>query len=445
MDATAGELHLRRLLEDALDPARRATDPLRELEVAGEALAALGIVDASLTAGLLDLLRLACALRSDPNPWPLPPLASAAPPPPLRCEAPAGPRAVALGPVELAHPGGSLRVIGVSVGDDGTTFHGAVEPDPPGADRSAQRPGLLRGPATRRSRPGPPVSSRTPGSPQPPGSRRHTAETRSSPGATLRGLSLGVGNAGEVGVDATGAAPSGPGSWRLAGRVAGPVPGGGADQAGDDGSVTLLAGGRPLAQLALSAPRPPLSGRTHRRSPAALWVAGALDRVAAGVAPGPLGPAVRALVAAGALEATDPVAHQAALLDEPDPGDNAALDRRWRSAAARRGAAPLLRGDWVIGAFVDLGVEAVRLDSAHAGSDGLWVLGACGPSREGRPALVLSAYDDLLDAYSFVGPYRPLPDAAAWRLAPELDPRARSLRIDVTGSEREASVELSLR
>ena len=458
MDSPTGELHLRRLLEDALDPARAARDPVRELEAAGEALAAVGLVDASLTVQLLDLLRLARAVRSEPTPWPLPRLGSTPAPQAPPSEAPAGPRAVAVGPVDLAHPGGSLRVVGVSVGDDGTTLHAALDTDPSAGDRSARRPGALRGPTTRRSRPGPPASSRTPVAPQPPGSERHAAAARNPPATTLRGLRLGAGGTDPLEIGTAGQAPSGPGSWRLAGRAPGPgptvgagrAPGPGptvgADRADTDRTVTIMAGGRVLSQLALSAPRPPLSGRAHRRSPAAVWVAGALDRVAAGVAPGPVGPAVRALVAVGALDATDSFAHQAALLDELTPtDDNGALDRRWRSALERRGAAPVVRGDWALAAFVDLGIEAVRLDSAHAGSDGLWVLGACGASREARPALVMSAYDDLLDAYSFVGPYRPLPDTAAWRLAPELDPRAQSLRIDITGSEREASVELSLR
>lgn len=449
MDIPAGELYLRLLVEDALDPARAARDPERELEAAGEALVAVGLVGASLPADLLGLLRLARALRTDPTPWPLPRPASPPAPHQPRPEAPAAPRAVGIGPVDLAQPGGSLRVVSVAVGADGATIHAAFDADPTSGDRSAHRPGPLRGPATRRSRPGPPASSRAPGAPQAPGSHRRHAAEPDSPAAALRGLRIGAGDAEPVGIGPAGRVPTAPGSWRLAGRAAGPlgVSTSAADRAGDDrGGVEILAGGRRVARLGLSAARPPLSGRDHRRSPAALWVAGALDRVAAGVSPGPVGPGVRALLSVGALEATGSLAHQAALLDDLVPGgDPDALDRRWRSQVERRAAAPVVRGDWVLGAFVDLGAETVRLDSAHAGPDGLWVLGACGPSPEGRPPVTLSAYDDLLDAYSLVGPYRSLPDAAAWRLAPELDSRARSLRIDVTGSEREASVELSLR
>lgn len=283
--------------------------------------------------------------------------------------------------------------------------------------------------------------------PQPPGSERRSAPARGSPAAALRDLCLGIGAGNAVPVGPAGRVPTGPGAWRLAGQALGPAPAVAADPAAADGAaVGIVAGGRRVAHLGLLGPRAPLAGQEHRRRPAAVWVAGALDRVAAGVAPGPVGPGVRALVAVGALDPADPLAHQATLLDDLAPaGDTGAIDRRWRSAVERRGAAPVARGDWVLGAFLDLGTEAVRLDSVHAGADGLWVVGSCGPPPDGRPPVVLSAYDDLLDAYTLVGPYRPLPAAAAWRLAPELDPRARSLRIDVTGSEREASVELSLR
>lgn len=452
MGTPAGELHLRRLLEDCLDPARAPRDPERELEVAGEALAAVGLVDPALTVELLGLLRLARALRGEPGPWPLPSLPSGPVPAPSPAERPTGARAVAIGPVELAEPAGTLRVVAVALGPDGCTLHAAFDPDPADAARALRRPGTLRGPATRRASPGPPVSSRSPAGPQPPGTERRPGAAGDSPAATLRRLRLVAGPGEPVAVGPTGRAPAGPGAWRLAGAAVGgsfdadPAadPADPADPGGP--GVRILAGGGRVADLRLVAPRAPLAGQEHRRRPAAVWVAGALDRVAAGVEAGPVGPALRALVAVGALDPTDPLPHQAALLDDlAQSGDAGALDRRWSSALERRGAPPVVRGDWVLGAFVDLGAEAVRLDSVHAGADGLWVVGSCGPDLVGTPPVVLSVYDDLLHAYTLVGPQRPLPDAAAWRLAPELDGRARSLRIDVTGSEREASVELSLR
>lgn len=431
----AGERHLRLLLEAAVDPHRAPADPEAELAVAGDALAAVGLVDPALARQLLAELRLALALRRDPPPWPLPagraPAAAARP----VGGAPEGPRAVALGPLAVPTAGGTLGVLAVSVGADGATLHAALDPDGGTVEAAGgRRPAALaRGPQTRRARAGAPAGTRAPAAPAPPGTTRQVTPGRDTPGGALRALELTGDGGPPAWVGPVGRAGTAAGGWRLACPVDGLEPA--------TAGVTVRLGGRPVGRLAAVAARPALAGREHRRRPAAVWVAGALDRVASGAGPGPVGAGVRALVAAGALDPGDPLAHQAALLDDLGPGgDTSALDARWRSAVERRQAPAEVTGAWAVGAFVDLGAERVRFDAVHAGPGGLWLLGACGPAP-----VSVAAYDDRLNGYVLAGPLAPVAGAAAWRLVPELDPAASSLRIELTGSTREASVEVRLR
>ncbi|MHB8506989.1 MAG: hypothetical protein ACYDEN_14935, partial [Acidimicrobiales bacterium] len=85
-----------------------------------------------------------------------------------------------------------------------------------------------------------------------------------------------------------------------------------------------------------------------------------------------------------------------------------------------------------------------RLDSLHARYDGVWLAGWCGPWPAPAPPVTLSAFDDRHNWY-LLDPAWKLGGAAGWRLRPELDPDARSLRIDVMGRARAASVEVALR
>lgn len=440
----AGERHLRLLLEAAVDPHRAPADPEAELAVAGDALAAAGLVDPALARRLLAELRLALALRRDPPPWPLPPgRAPAAEARPVG-GTPEGPRAVALGPLAVPTATGALGVLAVSVGADGATLHATFDADGGMGEGAGRRPAALaRGPQARRARAAGPAGTRAPAAPAPPGTTRQVTPGRDTPGGALRALELTGDGGPPAWVGPVGRAATAAGGWRLACPVDGLEPA--------TAAVAVRLGGRPVGRLATVAARPALAGREHRRRPAAVWVAGALGRVASGAGTGPVGAGVRALIAAGALDPGDPLAHQAALLDELGPGGDASgLDARWRSALERRHAPAEVTGAWAVGAFVDLGTERVRFDAVHAGPGGLWLLGACGPVAGGRgadgPAPVgVAAYDDRLNGYVLAGPLAPAAGAAVWRLVPELDPAASSLRIEVTGSTREASVEVTLR
>ncbi|HLH47482.1 MAG TPA: hypothetical protein VKV25_09995, partial [Acidimicrobiales bacterium] len=231
----------------------------------------------------------------------------------------------------------------------------------------------------------------------------------------------------------------GPPHWRASYRLE-PVPPAGT------GWLDIGSGRR----LALHPPRAPLRGRPHRRAPGATWLLGALARHVLEPGAGPaLTPGVRALLDVGALDPADPLVHQAQLADlagaEADPG----LEPRWRNPIERRDAPAEAAGCWPVAALVELAGAAIRLDCLHADRTGTLLHGACRPRRPWPEAgwrVVLTAFDDRHNWYALLAVGR---DADAlgvtWRLAPELDPEARSLRVDAVSADEEAAVEVRLR
>jgi hypothetical protein len=436
----AAEQYLRLMVETALDPYRAGPDPVTEVEGAAGALAAVGVADPELTAELLAGLRLALAIRRGP-PWPLPSLAP--PPHPGAGPPPASPRAVAVGPARFQLPTGAIVVEAVTLGSDGGTVVASVTDEQGGRGGRPGRPapvwGPPRRPAGRRGRPTPPAVG-PPAPPHPAGGLPHHAApaphpSRASGDERLDQLRLmdAAGRTSSLGPGAR--VPVGPGLWRTARPARGPLE-------AFSPWVDLVLAGRGVVRLPIQPARPPLAGREHRRSPGAAWVAAAVGRAATGLPAAPVTAGVRALLAVGALDPGDPLARQAAIVAGKVLGEG--LDPRWRSAVERRDAPAVVQGSWPVGAFVDLGSERTRLDSLHAGGDGAWLAGWCGPWSAPAPPVSLSAFDDRHNWYLLDPAWR-LDATAGWRLRPELDPEARSLRVDVMGREREASVEIALR
>jgi hypothetical protein len=443
----SGERYLRLLVEAALDPLAPETTSDAAFATACEALVAAGCADEELARGLGADLALARGLREGrrdlheaswvPRRW------SGS----ERRSLP--PRAVAAGPARFdLGTGGLLVVTSITAGPDGATIHAwgtddaTVTPTRRGSSTAtafffgsggAARPTARPvGPA----RPGPGGSVGTSGLAASPRRRPHLAPPGSLEQLRVtddRGTVYGLGRGGGSG---------GP-RWAMA-RALIPAP----DSHVAWWEVSLDAAGP--VRLTARPSRATLTGRPHGRAPGAAWILGRISTAVAGDGLHPLRPGVRALLAVGAIEPGDPLVHQAALLDDDsaqgiDPG----LDARWRSAIERRGEPPRASGTWAIAAPVDLGDVAVRLDVLDASEAGTELTGWCSPfQHRSHSPLTLTAFDDRHNWYACqVVTSSTRPGAGAevtWRLAPELDAEASTLRIDVAGRDREASVEVRL-
>lgn len=458
----SAERYLRRLVERVVDPQDPERPGLTELRAAAEALVAAAQASPALAGELLADARLALTIRGrtpgaggfDEQRRPV-----------AGVPAPA-PRAVAPGPVRFERPDGAVTVTAVTWGPDGADVHlwgsPATEERPPplpgpssaaGRARRSPGPAASRGTsAPRRLTPPDPVAG-APRALRPPlfaslparriGSKLQMVHT------TLGDLRVTDPGEGVVGsVHATGAPYVGE-RWMLTAPLDPPP------ETGVPWVDVKLGEGR--ARLEVTSPGPIVDGRRHGRSAGSVWVLGRLLARAAelpGESFGPIVPAVEALVAVGELDPTDPLVHQAGLLDgriPTGPGDPA-LDPRWQSPLTRAGAPAAAEGVWALATTVDLGAHVVRLDALVADDTGAVLHGACVATGAWPPAtpLVLSAFDNDHNWYTLT----PLWSGNAadedsplvtWQLQPALDPSATTLRLDVTSVEREASVEVRLR
>ncbi|MDQ6838431.1 MAG: hypothetical protein M3137_08910 [Actinomycetota bacterium] len=223
-----------------------------------------------------------------------------------------------------------------------------------------------------------------------------------------------------------------------------------------DASWVELSGGneRPI-RLALSqSPIGPIDAQDHGQSPvehylsrlvttrlALLLVDGSADRV------GDAGPALDALVAAGAVSAGAPLALQAARIDDLalgfdagtgiDPQILAVLSARDR--IGRRGVWPVLSPPAVVDGVM------VRIDVVTASPAHVRVLGVCRPWPAPLDVpLSFTATDDVGGWYAGVAGDGDGAGTVSWALVPALDPAAGELTVTVSGPHQCLSVVLEL-
>lgn len=460
---------MRLLVERALDPFADGVVETDDVRAAGDALVSVGLAELELVDELAADLTLALALRQ-PQVRLLPAVVRPAPAP--MSGATPGSRAVATGPAPVGGDSG-LVVTALSFGIDGATIHFRGQSDQ-GPDLFDGGPGGLPhlrggGPSAggARSR-GPSSGPRPPrrragegADPAPPMRLGDRPGPRHRPAGTER-LFVAADDGQEFVLNRWGRAVSapeqdGPRRWSWSGGL-NDLPATGTGFLSVRSDPTRAA---PEAGLQVHAPLPTVAARPHGRTPGAWWVlerlwsaTAAFARTSRPLEARTLRAGITALMALDAIDPADPLVHQAGLLAAAvTPGGvDPALDRRWASPLERRDQPARPGTDVVrpVATTIDLGDLVVRLDALAVDEQGAELVGAVDRWSWAPPRPVaISAFDDRHNWYTVnprdAGSAGGGPVEIVWDVWPALDPAASTLRLIVTGPEREASVEVGLR